>query len=135
MFSNQEVLEILKDMKLKGVNIQIISDNRSRLKTLPYYAVKHGMEFRHTALNSSSLMHHKFAVIDNKFVINGSFNWTTNAPKKNHESIMITSSKKFVKQFNDEFDRLWKTLPYNLTKQESNALIKTEENHKRNFEN
>lgn len=95
---------------------------------IPYYAVTNGMEFRHTCLTSTALMHHKFAVVDGRFVINGSFNWTTNAAKKNHENIMVTSSKAFVRQFNDLFDDLWRKLPYKLTKQESKAFIKTEEN-------
>jgi phosphatidylserine/phosphatidylglycerophosphate/cardiolipin synthase-like enzyme len=95
----------------------------------PYYAVTEGIELRHTSLKSSAQMHHKFAVIDGKFIINGSFNWTTYAAKKNHENIMVTSSRAFARQFNELFDRLWGELPYELTKQESRNFIKTEEKY------
>mmetsp|Transcript_27163 Transcript_27163/g.27037 ORF Transcript_27163/g.27037 Transcript_27163/m.27037 type:complete len:100 (-) Transcript_27163:17-316(-) len=90
-----------------------------------------GMEFRHTSITPGAQLHHKFAVIDTKFVINASFNWTTNAVKKNHENIMITSSKNFVRKFNSVFDKMWIELPYTLTKEESKDFIKTEERFQR----
>ena len=73
-------------------------------------------------------MHHKFAIIDQKYLINGSFNWTANAAKKNFENIMITTSKSFVRQFSTLFDQLWNTLPHKMTKEEANQVIKKENN-------
>ena len=36
-------------------------------------------------------MHHKFAIIDGKKLISGSFNWTMQAAMGNYENVMITN--------------------------------------------
>jgi phosphatidylserine/phosphatidylglycerophosphate/cardiolipin synthase-like enzyme len=35
------------------------------------------------------LLHHKFAVIDGRYVITGSFNWTVNAERQNRENLVV----------------------------------------------
>ena len=57
---------------------------------------------------SSFLMHHKFAVIDGRYLINGSFNWTRQAVTGNNENVLITNDRNLVKEFMFEFNRLWK---------------------------
>ena len=53
-------------------------------------------------------MHHKFAIIDNLVVITGSFNWTTMAAYYNEENVVALGDKSIVKQYNAEFNQLWK---------------------------
>lgn len=52
-------------------------------------------------------MHHKFAIIDDQVMIYGSTNWTMQAFYGNFDSILITNDKFFVKQFINEFDKMW----------------------------
>ena len=40
---------------------------------------------------SDYLMHHKFAIIDGKNLITGSFNWTMQAAMGNYENVLITN--------------------------------------------
>lgn len=59
---------------------------------------------------SRTLMHNKFAVIDQSTVINGSYNWTINANENNNENIQITYNapllaKKFISEFDKLFDK------------------------------
>lgn len=63
--------------------------------------------------NSKAHMHHKFAILDGKCVINGSFNWTKAAHMENKENIVIASSSKLVKPFIDQFGSLWKEFEHN----------------------
>jgi hypothetical protein len=52
-------------------------------------------------------MHNKFCIIDNKVLINGSYNWTYYAENKNHENILIIKDEKHViDAFDQEFQRL-----------------------------
>ena len=44
-------------------------------------------------------MHNKFAIIDGKLLINGSFNWTYQATKKNFENVVVTNNESLVNQF------------------------------------
>ena len=57
--------------------------------------------------NPEESMHHKFVIIDNKFVLNGSLNWSEKGVIKNYENIIILDDEKIVQQFTTQFDELW----------------------------
>ena len=65
--------------------------------------------------NSSFFMHHKFALIDSKQLINGSFNWTQKAITGNHENIIISNNEDIVLPYLSEFETLWKEFDPNKT--------------------
>jgi len=44
-------------------------------------------------------MHHKFCLMDDTVIMNGSFNWTVQAVKKNQENLMIMDNPGLVKQY------------------------------------
>ncbi len=55
-------------------------------------------------------MHHKFAIIDNKTIITGSYNWTRSAEQYNHENVLVTNDKIVTAKYIKEFDELWKIM-------------------------
>ena len=59
------------------------------------------------------LMHNKIMIVDSKFVLMGSFNWTENAELKNYENVMILDGDYFIKSYEAEFEKLWKKFEYN----------------------
>ncbi len=54
----------------------------------------------------SGLMHHKFAIINEKIIIDGSFNWSRAANEKNEENIEIQSNKEKINSFQSYFKTL-----------------------------
>ncbi len=54
-----------------------------------------------------SSMHHKFAVVDESILLNGSMNWTGNGVEKNNENMMVLNSVELNTAFANEFDSLW----------------------------
>ncbi len=60
-------------------------------------------------------LHHKFAVVDNKKVITGSFNWSPSAAHTNDETLMVIHSPQLAKHFTREMDRLWNTAKLGIT--------------------
>merc|ERR1712138_169257 len=52
-------------------------------------------------------MHHKFCILDECVLMNGSFNWTQGACENNYENVMITNETAFVAPFRDQFEQLW----------------------------
>ncbi len=56
---------------------------------------------------SCDKLHHKFAVIDNKTVITGSFNWSSSAAHTNDETLLVIHSPQLAQHFTREMDRLW----------------------------
>ena len=54
------------------------------------------------------LMHHKFAVIDGRVVITGSYNWTARAERVNYENLLIfVNAPGVAGAYEREFERLW----------------------------
>ena len=57
--------------------------------------------------NSPHHMHNKFALIDRRVLLNGSFNWTRSAVLNNRENVVISTSPALIGAFQAEFDKLW----------------------------
>ncbi len=58
--------------------------------------------------NAPGLMHHKFAIFDDRTLATGSYNWTRSAASANQENLIVTSHAPLVADFAREFARLWK---------------------------
>jgi len=52
-------------------------------------------------------MHHKFAIVDNKTLLTGSYNWTRSAADHNEENLIILQDKQMTTRFQKEFKDLW----------------------------
>lgn len=60
--------------------------------------------------DTDNLMHHKFCIIDDKVLINGSYNWTYWAETQNEENITILKNEiDVLKSFDEEFRKLIST--------------------------
>ncbi len=53
------------------------------------------------------VMHHKVIIIDDSFVITGSFNISKNANNKNDENIIILESPELASKYMEEFNRIY----------------------------
>ncbi|MCT4641154.1 MAG: phospholipase D-like domain-containing protein [Bacteriovoracaceae bacterium] len=58
------------------------------------------------ALPKGDMLHHKFAVVDQKIVIIGSQNWSEAANHENDENILIIEDEHIASQYIEEFERL-----------------------------
>ncbi|HEX3150480.1 MAG TPA: phospholipase D-like domain-containing protein [Gemmataceae bacterium] len=52
-------------------------------------------------------MHHKFALFDGHWLLNGSFNWTRSASEQNEENLIVTADPVLVAAFTEHFEWLW----------------------------
>jgi len=96
----------------KGVNIKIITDNDKQddKGSDVNWLYDKGIEVKMDM--SKNHMHHKFAIVDNKKVLTGSYNWTRSAAKYNNENFLITSNKKTIEKFSIEFSKLWSIMTW-----------------------
>ncbi|CAE7312273.1 unnamed protein product [Symbiodinium natans] len=102
------VAETLLQKHRQGLRVRIITDNRQAGVPGADAQRLHqqGLEVRTD--RSWYAMHHKFAVIDKRTVINGSFNWTAQATKGNQEdAIIFRDQKGLAASFSAEFERMW----------------------------
>lgn len=94
-----ELTDIVCLIHERGVRVRVITDGEMKVALHSQVSkfLKRGIPVRFDS--SSFFMHHKFAVIDNKIVINGSFNWTRTAVVGNHENVMISFDEHLVNCF------------------------------------
>lgn len=93
-----------------GIDIKIITDNDKCYDDGSDIDKLHRSGIEIKVDKTSYHMHHKFAIIDNKIALTGSYNWTRSAALYNHENILFTSDKGIVKDFKGEFDKLWEQM-------------------------
>lgn len=119
-FTDETIISHLVKKIKYGITVKIIFYNdRINDKKLFKSLVNNGAKIR----CSNNLMHNKFAIIDKYTVINGSYNWTINADKNNHENIQITEGEKhltdnFIIEFNKLFNKLESSERYFKTEDE-----------------
>ncbi|KAI7861383.1 hypothetical protein BDF14DRAFT_1870329 [Spinellus fusiger] len=109
--TDDDIADVLIAAKKRKVNIRIITDNQqSSLKEADAKRLQsdHGIPYK--TENSSGYMHNKFAVVDHSTLINGSFNWSKGARFKNRENIVITNIPQCIKEFEGQYEALWKSL-------------------------
>jgi mitochondrial cardiolipin hydrolase len=58
-----------------------------------------------------SKMHHKFAILDRKVILAGSYNWTLESERENYDDLLVLREPALVLEFQQEFDRLWSSAP------------------------
>jgi len=106
--TSREIAQELVKAKERGVIIRAFLDqsqeNASYSKSR--YLMKRDIEVRFYV--GSGLMHNKFAIIDNKVLITGSFNWTATADKENQENLLIMADEGLIRKYIERFELLWK---------------------------
>jgi len=105
--TSREIAQELVKAKDRGVVVRIVLDKSQETQkySKSRYLIKRGFDVKyHTG---SGLMHNKFAIIDGKVLITGSFNWTPTADQKNEENLLIMTDEALIKKYQERFEYLW----------------------------
>lgn len=99
----------------RGVSVRVITDNdKARdVGSDIDFLIAEGIPVRTD--HSPNHMHHKFALIDQRILVTGSFNWTRSASDFNQENILVTDEKSLVSAYIREFEMLWQDFSRPLT--------------------
>ena len=129
VFSAQSLTEVVRTLQASGVQLRLVADpgfaSRSFSEVLDLLGVALADRTCKLEANNKPLqqaaegvgvprlangdkLHHKFAVIDNRTVITGSFNWSPSAAHQNDEVLLVIDSPLLAAHFTREMDRLWK---------------------------
>ncbi len=106
--SDDDISRALYSAHQRGTNVRIITDNDKANDLGSDVDRLIGQGVPTVKDISDKHMHHKFALIDGIYLINGSFNWTRSATKYNNENITVTGDVGLVKRFSERFEGLWK---------------------------
>lgn len=106
----KEYFDLFKEVLTNGAILKIVcSDNWQNRSHQSFIdaLVKLGAEIKLLKMpRQTNHMHHKFSVIDNKTILNGSFNWSPNATSSFENIIVINDCPSEVTKFVSEFDKL-----------------------------
>lgn len=108
-FTNHELFDLIYQKQREGVQCEIIIHNdyiNNRDSGLPFQKfINAGGKLFFS--DEENPMHNKFCIIDNKILINGSYNWTYYAEQKNKENILIIKEEdQVIQAFIGEFSNL-----------------------------
>ncbi|HET7874787.1 MAG TPA: phospholipase D-like domain-containing protein [Methylomirabilota bacterium] len=98
----------LRDLARGGVRVAIKADHvqsagRTQAATLARLA-ETGVTVEISQV--SRLLHDKFAVIDGRWVITGSFNWTSSAENRNRENVLVFDCPELARIFEAEWEAI-----------------------------
>ncbi|MBI4656754.1 MAG: phosphatidylserine/phosphatidylglycerophosphate/cardiolipin synthase family protein [Elusimicrobia bacterium] len=106
-FTSRPIMNALKRARTRGVRVKMVVYVKSEFP-FKKEAAAAGMEVRYKAgRNANGLMHNKFAVIDGRLLINGSFNWSATAENGNAENTIFTLKPEYTAPYKAQFDQLY----------------------------
>lgn len=105
--SCKELGDVLINAHHNGLIVRVISDNEQLLASGSQIERlrRAGIQVRNDS--TSYFMHHKFTVIDDQVLVNGSLNWTLQGICGNQENVVITNNAEMVNPFCKQFEQLW----------------------------
>lgn len=119
-FTSSQLAWALVRARKRGVEVRVILDPSqvesrfSKVEFLKKRGIKVKVDLFHLIESGRRLekypskMHHKFAVIDGKVVITGSYNWTAYAERYNDEDCLVfTDAEELAKLYIKKFFKLW----------------------------
>ena len=148
VFSAQELADVLASKRDQGVEIRVLVDPGFAHRSYSEWLDLQGLAMAdhrcrleannnpwETPLETVGVprlprgdkLHHKFAVIDNKTVITGSFNWSPAAAHTNDETVLVIHSPTLAAHFSREMERLWRSAEIGITARTSRKLKRQRE--------
>ena len=121
-FTSDELADAMVQARKRGVSVQVVVDRefdagnqKSKGKFLESQKI---LLKRLSGVKSSAaekemgLMHQKFAVIDRRLVLTGSYNWTYSADALNDENLLLfRDAGPLAEEYRKAFFRIWERKP------------------------
>lgn len=114
--TSDNLIKKLQELKDKGINIKILvtKDKFNIYKQGKLVNASNSFKIVNIPKGTSKYkndMHNKYCVIDNKKVVDGSYNWSNHA-KYNEEHIIIVESELIAKMYKENFYRIYNDKNY-----------------------
>ncbi len=91
----------------RGVSLRFITDNDKETDSGSDVTRLRAAGVPTVVDRTDAHMHHKFAIFDGQWLLNGSYNWTRSACSHNEENLVATNDVALLRQFQGAFDQLW----------------------------
>jgi phosphatidylserine/phosphatidylglycerophosphate/cardiolipin synthase-like enzyme len=107
IFTDKEIALPLIKAQERGVKVRLYldKDQVEYQYSQSRFLVQKGIKTRISS--NKYIMHNKFAIIDNRILLTGSYNWTFSANNRNDENLMVIDDPELIEIFQNQFINLW----------------------------
>ncbi len=121
LITHEGLSKALINAKSRGVDVKIILDatNISSYRSASKYLRLANVPVK--VENYAGKMHSKSIIIDDKYIITGSMNFSNSGEKKNDENVLIIEDTRLAIFYRNFFNYLWKKIPDKYLKQNVRA--------------
>ncbi len=107
VFTDKEIALPLVKAQERGVKVRLYldKDQVEYQYSQSRFLVQKGIKTR--VSSNKYIMHNKFAIIDNRLLLTGSYNWTFSANNRNDENLMVIDDPEVIELFQNQFVNLW----------------------------
>ena len=109
-FTRNDIGDALIAAKARGVTVRILADSGeaggvgseiARLESA-------GLAVKRTVGGGGGIMHNKVAIVDQRSLVTGSYNWSTAAEESNDENALFMRDPQIVAAYQSAFNGLWR---------------------------
>ncbi len=101
-FTDRNVLGALKYLHSLGIDIKLALDDWNE-----DHILKEPLDQFKVKVFGDTTLHHKFIIVDGKWLITGSANLTESGLHRNFEIIFLTSNPRIVESYEKIFEKIW----------------------------
>ncbi|MDD2384590.1 MAG: phospholipase D-like domain-containing protein [Sulfurospirillaceae bacterium] len=109
--THKRLSEELIDAHKRGVEIKVILDASAAKNKYSTHHILRDVGIEVKVENFGGKMHAKSMIIDDRFIISGSMNFTKAGESKNDENTVIIENTSLTKQYKEHFIELWRHIP------------------------
>jgi phosphatidylserine/phosphatidylglycerophosphate/cardiolipin synthase-like enzyme len=108
--TSADLVQALVRAKERGVKVRVVTDpKQARIKSSRVnLLIKQGISVKTLGGREKGSMNHRFAILDGKKVITGSYDWSEGSGRGDYESILIIQDNDLADSYRKEFERLWR---------------------------
>ena len=120
-FTSDDLAGALAQAKKRGVTVQVVIDrdfdrafdiSKGKFLDTQNIPVRRVSGTAQMGDKDPGLMHQKFAVVDRRIVLTGSYNWTHAAENRNDENLLVfRDASPLAEEYRKTFLRLWEGKP------------------------
>jgi phosphatidylserine/phosphatidylglycerophosphate/cardiolipin synthase-like enzyme len=106
VLTDRGVVEELEALRRRGVRVRVVIDARNLVNSLDEEMKRAGIEVRKDG--NPYTQHNKVIVLDDTWVVTGSYNFSASAYRSNNENLLILKSPELAARYRNELEAIWR---------------------------
>ena len=107
-FTSERLVQALAERRRAGVAVRVLLDRAQSDDDFVRRLSAEGIEVRRVVpRGEEARFHQKYAVLDARLVVTGSYNWTVMGDIANHENVVVLRHEAAARLFRENFEKTW----------------------------